>query len=302
MLCKKFPDFKKALSLYNQLKEKYPQFNMNGEKNIWIVKPAGSSRGRGIVLYKNLVEILETCKQLETQYIAQKYIENTMIMKARKFDIRQWVLVTSWNPLTIWNYKEPYIRFPAQDYDAENLCNRYAHLSNHSVAKKGHKQTQFEIEGNMWCMEQFEEYLEEEYGGNIWEEKISESIKNIVINSLESVQDMFEAKDGCFELFGYDIMIDDEFNGWLIEVNSSPAMDYSTPVTTRLVKMVLEDTIKVVVDYASAKTEKKKAKVDTGLYECIYKASRIVDKPMSSYGLNLELKGTKLKPNQLQLI
>jgi tubulin monoglycylase TTLL3/8 len=45
-------------------------------------------------------------------------------------------------------------------------------------------------------------------------------------------------------------MIDEDFNMWLIEVNSSPAMDYSTPVTTRLVKLVLEDTIKVVVDYA----------------------------------------------------
>ena len=29
-------------------------------------------------------------------------------------------------------------------------------------------------------------------------------------------------------MFGYDIMVDEEFNCWLIEVNSSPAMDYST--------------------------------------------------------------------------
>ena len=62
---------------------------------------------------------------------------------------------------------------------------------------------------------------------------------------------MFEPnKSKEHEIFGYDIMIDEDFNCWLIEVNSSPAMDYSTAVTERLVKLVLEDTIKVVVDHA----------------------------------------------------
>ena len=78
-----------------------------------------------------------------------------------------------------------------------------------------------------------------------------------MINSLESVQDVFETKKGVpFEMFGYDIMVDDDFNCWLIEVNSSPAMDYSTDVTERLVKMVLEDTIKVVIDYGTAAPKK----------------------------------------------
>ena len=66
-----------------------------------------------------------------------------------------------------------------------------------------------------------------------------------------------EKKKGVpFEMFGYDIMVDDDFNSWLIEVNSSPAMDYSTHVTERLVKMVLEDTIKVVVNYGMAPPKK----------------------------------------------
>ena len=76
-------------------------------------------------------------------------------------------------------------------------------------------------------------------------------------------------------------------------------MDYSTPVTERLVKMVLEDTVKVVVDYNGCKSEKKRAKIDTGLYECIFRAKRVVEKPMGSFGLNLEVKGKKVKEDHL---
>ena len=58
-----------------------------------------------------------------------------MIIKKRKFDIRQWVLITDWNPLTIWVYQEPYIRFAAADFSYKKINNRYAHLSNNSVSK-----------------------------------------------------------------------------------------------------------------------------------------------------------------------
>ena len=149
----RYPEFAVCLNIIDKLMEMYPQFNMDGERNIWILKPAGSSRGRGIVLYKNLVEILDLCKDINTQYVAQKYIENSLIMKNRKFDIRQWVLVTDWNPLTIWLYAEPYIRFPAADFSFDQLQNRYAHLANNSVAKYAKRITiTHEIKGNMWCL------------------------------------------------------------------------------------------------------------------------------------------------------
>ena len=54
-IAKKFPDFKLAVQLIEDLKQQYPQTGLNGEKNIWIIKPAQSSRGRGIVLMKSLV-------------------------------------------------------------------------------------------------------------------------------------------------------------------------------------------------------------------------------------------------------
>ena len=209
--------------------------------------------------------------------------------------------MTDWNPLTIWIYAEPYIRFPAADFDFDKITNRYAHLSNNSIAKYGKNvKVTYKIPGNMWSLEEFQEYLITTYGFDVWEDKIIESIKNIVINSLESVQDNFESKKGLpFEMFGYDIMIDDDFNCWLIEVNSSPAMDYSTHVTERLLKMVLEDTIKVVIDYGQASAKKQK-KVDTGGIECVYKAKRLVEKPLNSFGLNMEVQGKKIPKAHLK--
>ena len=47
-------------------------------------------------------------------------------------------------------------------------------------------------------------------------------------------------------------MIDDNYNVWLIEVNSSPTMEYSTKVTKRLVKSVMKDTAKVIYDWREA--------------------------------------------------
>jgi len=71
-------------AVLEELKAKYPAFGINGDKNIWIVKPAGLSRGRGIACFKNLIEIQDYVKGKEAQWIVQKYIENPLIIHRRK--------------------------------------------------------------------------------------------------------------------------------------------------------------------------------------------------------------------------
>jgi tubulin monoglycylase TTLL3/8 len=68
-----------------------------------------------------------------------------------------------------------------------------------------------------------------------------------------------------FEIFGYDFLIDLNYNTWLIEVNSSPTLEHSTSVTSNLVNHLVEDTLKVVLE-----NPYKKNKTNAGYFNLIY--------------------------------
>lgn len=71
-------------------------------------------------------------------------------------------------------------------------------------------------------------------------------------------------------------------------------MDYSTQVTEDLVQLVMEDTIKVMVDWHFA-AKKKQSEVDTGHFSPLFKPKSAVDRPVQSFGLNLLCEGKAIK-------
>lgn len=136
------------------------------------------------------------------------------------------------------------------------------HLTNNSVQKHSKKGN---IEDSMWEMKKLQEHL----GARQWEE-LQRKMKNIVVWSIKSCEGYVLGRKGSCELVGYDFMIDEHLNPWLIEINMSPSMDYSTSVTKKLVKMVLTDTAKVL--------SMNRKNSDTGGFECIYEGNKDLSK------------------------
>jgi len=55
-------------------------------------------------------------------------------------------------------------------------------------------------------------------------------MKQLIIKSMYSVRKTIDPnkRKYCFELFGYDFILDADFNCWLIEVNTNPCLEESS--------------------------------------------------------------------------
>ena len=87
-----------------------------------------------------------------------------MLIMKRKFDIRMWVVIPSWNPLRIYVYKDCYCRFSCNDYDPRTPSNLFSHLTNNSISKKVLQRADNikalkKIPGNMWFLHQLRSHL-----------------------------------------------------------------------------------------------------------------------------------------------
>ena len=220
----------------------------------WIIKPVASSQGRGIFLTKDINDIMNNCSM-----IASRYIMNPFLINKKKFDLRIYVLVPSIVPLRIYRYTEGLTRFSANEYNSDKN-DRCAHLTNYAVNKGNKNYVQnkkpFDIDYNSskWTLASFRQYLEEH---NISSENIFGKIDDIIIKTLISCENSLNNaiikycafQENCFELYGFDILVDENLNCWLMEVNLSPNLHFEAPIDLKIKgEMIAEifDLIRIV--------------------------------------------------------
>lgn len=221
-------------------------------KNIWIVKPANSSRGRGIYLVDDISEV-----NVDDVSVISKYITNPLLINGHKFDLRVYVLVTSFDPLRVYVYKEGLARFASEPYSTKFIKNnKYMHLTNYSINKKNDNYIQNEQADNddygfKWSLAAFCRHLEQ-IGIDmnlLWSRIYDVCIKTLLCGEpavISALKKNCTHRTNCFELFGFDILVDSDLKPWLIEVNLSPSLATESPLDVNIKSNLLSDTFNLV--------------------------------------------------------
>ncbi|XP_023416005.1 probable tubulin polyglutamylase TTLL9 isoform X3 [Cavia porcellus] len=172
----------------------------------------------------------------------------------RKFDLRVYVLVMSYLPLRAWLYRDGFARFSNTRFTLSSIDDQYVHLTNVAVQKTS--PDYHPNKGCKWMLQRFRQYLASKHSPQVVETLFSD-MDNIFIKSLQSVQKVIISDKHCFELYGYDILIDQDLKPWLLEVNASPSLTASSQEDYELKTCLLEDTLHVV-DMEARLTGKEK--------------------------------------------
>ena len=179
-------------------------------------------------------------------YIIQKYIEKPLLYKARKFDIRCYTLMTAINGnLQGYWYSEGYLRTSSREFSTKNVANKFVHLTNDAVQKRLEDYGRYES-GNKLSYIEFQKYLDSVKIDVDFVKDLVPKMKDMARQSMRAVSRKIDPhrKAFTFEIYGYDFMIDEDWQPWLIEVNTNPCLELSSPYLARLIPTMVENALK----------------------------------------------------------
>ena len=273
-------------------------------KHVWIMKPDGGAKGKGIFLTRDLSEIQNAIARSNCQYVAQRYIARPMLIDNKKFDLRLYVLITSCDPLRVYLFRDGLCRLCTVDFvkpvdddaaaggrgtkassKAAHLKDRCAHLTNYSVNKRSEtfvwdddcdvdeETGDIRVGGDCgskrsvsWLLAWLRAEHGEETVDKLWcaiGDICAKTILSILPTLVTEYRATFGGEGGSssassssssgglegsrsFEILGFDILLDNKLQPYLIEVNHLPSFGTDAPLDKAIKRKVIEQAMSVV--------------------------------------------------------
>ncbi|XP_014873459.1 protein polyglycylase TTLL10 isoform X1 [Poecilia latipinna] len=237
------------------------------ESSMWICKPTGLNRGKGIFLLKNQEDVTEFRLKLQKMeelqadrrtphrriqpHIVQRYIQKPLLLNDRKFDVRSYLLIASTAPYMVF-FRHGYVRLTCDVYDPTSK-NLSAHLTNQYMQKRNPLYSQVK-EDTVWSMESFNAYVNErlQVAKGLPRDWVlgafTKRMQQIMTQCFFAVKTKLDCRPGFFDLIGCDFMIDEDFKVWLLEMNCNPALHRNCEVLKEVIPRTVGEALDLTLE------------------------------------------------------
>ncbi|XP_072806883.1 tubulin polyglutamylase TTLL13 isoform X6 [Vicugna pacos] len=257
----------------------FQSYGRQRKTRTYICKPDSGCQGRGIFITRNPREI-----KPGEHMICQQYISKPFLIDGFKFDMRIYVLITSCDPLRIFMYEEGLARFATVPYverSHNNLDDVCMHLTNYAINKHNENFVRDDAVGSKRKLSTLNTWLRE-HGYDpreLWGD-----IEDIIIKTIISAHSVLRhnyrtcfpqylsgGTCACFEILGFDILLDHKLKPWLLEVNHSPSFTTDSRLDREVKDALLCDAMTLINLRGCDKRkviEEDKRRVKERLFQC----------------------------------
>ncbi|XP_051866628.1 tubulin polyglutamylase TTLL7 isoform X2 [Pristis pectinata] len=241
---------------YTQFQNCVKELRKKRRQKTFIVKPANGAMGHGISLIRNGDKL-----QAHEHLIVQEYLDKPFLLEGYKFDLRIYILVTSCDPLRIFLYNDGLVRMGTEKYHAPtdaNLSQLFMHLTNYSVNKHNENFGRAEQadRGSKRSIRWFTEFLRtNDYDvAKFWNDVSELVVKTLIVAEPHVLHAYRMCRPGqqpgsssvCFEVLGFDIILDRKLKPWLLEINRAPSFGTDQKIDYDVKKGVLVHALKLL--------------------------------------------------------
>ena len=274
------------------IREERDEFIKNyQEGEVWISKPTACNRGIGIYLLQNKEDIEKMRVRLEEREnkrgvnrpagrIVSRYILYPLLLNRRKFDVRSYVLIQSTPQGHICFFRPGYCRLSINEY-AVSETDLSTHLTNQALQVKNPNYESVKEE-TIWSMDKFNDYINEtcEHVPSNWVKTTFDTkCKQIASHCLAATNRRLDRRVGFFDLIGIDYIIDENFNVYLLEMNTNPALLTNCSVLEEVIPETVNEmmdlTLEIYDHYQNNNTTSIRLPLKSqNNFRCIYNATR----------------------------
>jgi len=222
----------------------------------WILKPSTANKAAGIQILHVYEQLVDECWSEPDirEWVLQRYISSPLLLRKRKFHIRAYVLAVS--AIRVYLNRGYLALSAGTRYRKTDTSDYKSHLTN--TAFQDCADPNFDERKCIfsWSESDIIPLLLRDGTCRTQEEamdkisKVNFDMENItaeLFRAYENEFSVFAPLENCFEHFGFDFMVDDQWKVYLLEVNPGPDFKQTGKRLRGIVDRLMVDTVRAAL-------------------------------------------------------